>query len=545
MTNPQAAQGMLTEQAPCDFDIVIVGAGPVGLTLANYFGREGLRTLLVEQLDELIDYPRGVGLDDESLRVFQGLGLASQVRHHTVPDHAVHWVTSNGDVLASVKPREQIYGWPRRNGFIQPLVDRVLFKGLERYPGVEVRLGTTVEDVQESESLVNVRMMDSRGTESNLTASFVIGCDGGKSLVRKKMGVEFLGNTESTQWIVVDIADDPIGTPSVFAVCDSRFPHISVGLPGGVRRFEFMVPKTETEESLKSSGEIEKNIQKVLGNVPQLNIIRSRVYTHHARVASRFRRNRLILAGDAAHLMPVWQGQGYNTGIRDAANLGWKLSAVVRGTCDAGLLDTYDEERRPHATAMVKVSEAAGRLLVPKTRLHSLLRHGTFLLAQKIPPLRRYMTEMKYKPMPYFRSGAVVNTQGNNERSPVGKLMIQPKVANAQGEVMLLDDLLGPGFALICWGSWSGRYLDEKGEAILRNLGARHLVCMPECQHIPASGGTGLPMVLDHEGKLQEWFDLCGCSTVLVRPDRTVALSCRSMDLSERLRSFAHAVHMS
>ncbi len=530
------AQGAGEEQ----FDVVLIGAGPVGLTLANFLGQAGVRTLLIEQREELIDYPRGVGLDDESLRTFQSLGLVEQVRRHTVPDHAVHWTTANGEVLATMKPSERIYGWPRRNGFIQPLADKELLKGLERFPTVQVRFGTTVAEVHEDSDCVHIRLASQNGPESQLGATYLVGCDGGKSLVRKAMDVAFQGKTEPTQWIVVDIADDPVGTPSVYAVCDQKFPYVSAGLPGGVRRFEFMVPKDATEESLHASGEIERSIKKVLGDAPELNIIRSRVYTHNARVASSFRRGRLMIAGDAAHLMPVWQGQGYNTGIRDAANLGWKLAAVINGQCHADLLDSYDRERRPHAAAMVEVSNTAGRILVPRTRVHAFVRNKLLAWANKLPLLKEYMLQMRYKPMPHFTSGAVIAPL-DSKNSPVGRLMIQPRVSDAAGTPGLLDDAIGPGFALVSWGPSHARYLTPEARQVLDKLGARRFTVIPPCQQLPDSANPQARILCDHDGKLQEWFDSWKCSVILMRPDRFVAFACRSMDVSEQLRAFVDA----
>lgn len=541
---PSAAPGVPVQGAGEErFDVVLIGAGPVGLTLANFLGQAGVRTLLVEQREELIDYPRGVGLDDESLRTFQALGLVEQVRRHTVPDHAVHWTTADGEVLATMKPSERIYGWPRRNGFIQPLADRELLKGLQRLPAVQVRFGTTVAEVHEEDGCARIRLAAQGGPGPELKAAFVVGCDGGKSLVRKAMGVEFQGKTEPTQWIVVDIADDPVGTPSVYAVCDQKFPYVSAGLPGGVRRFEFMVPKDATEESLRASGEIERNIKKVLGDAPALNIIRSRVYTHNARVASSFRRGRLLIAGDAAHLMPVWQGQGYNTGIRDAANLGWKLAAVIHGRCHADLLDSYDRERRPHAAAMVEISNTAGRILVPRTRMHALVRNKLLALANKLPLLKEYMLQMRYKPMPHFTSGAVIAPL-DSKNSPVGRLMIQPRVSDASGTPALLDDAIGQGFALVGWGPSHARYLTPEARQVLEKLGAGRFIVIPPCQQLPGPADPQASTLCDHDGKLQEWFDRWKCSVILLRPDRFVAFACRSMDVSGQLHAFVGAASL-
>ena len=526
-----------------DADVVIVGAGPVGLTLANFLGMQGVRTVLLDQLDRLIDYPRGVGIDDEALRVFQVLGLVDGVRRHTVPDHPLHFVTRSGRTLFTVHPGTREYGWPRRNGFIQPLVDREVHEGLSRFACVQSVFGWTLESLEEAGDGVNLDVLRSDGTRATLHAKYVVGCDGGRSLVRKTMGVAFDGITESTKWLVVDLADDPIGTPSVFAICHPETPYISIGLPNGVRRFEFMVPEDQTEESLRASGAIDRLVAGALGGKTPANMIRARVYTHHARVASAFRKGRMIIAGDAAHLMPVWQGQGYNTGIRDAANLGWKLPRVIDGRAGEALLDTYDEERRRHVKAMVDISVTAGRIIMPPTRLHGWAQGAFFWVTQNIGWLRRFIMEMRFKPMPLYDRGAVVRVLGAG-RSPVGRMFIQPWVSLEAGGKVRFDDAAGSGFALLSWGSHPTRHLDEAAKLVLRALGAVNLVIRPECQRGGEPVNPAVQVVYDSDGELHRWFDAFDTAVLLLRPDRFVAMSCRAMDVSSHIAQFAASMHL-
>src|SRR5690606_29174736 len=171
-------------------DVVIVGAGPVGLLTANYLGSQGVRVTVLERLHELIDYPRGVGMDDECLRSFQAVGLAEEVVPHTTPLHWLRFVTSKGRTLAAFEPGTDEFGWSRRNGFIQPLVDRVLLEGLARYPTVEVCFGHEVLELTQDEHSVTV-MVQADGTSRRIRARYVVGCDGGRSIVRKKLGIAF------------------------------------------------------------------------------------------------------------------------------------------------------------------------------------------------------------------------------------------------------------------------------------------------------------------------------------------------------------------
>ena len=542
-------------------DVLILGAGPVGLTLANYLGLYGVRTVVVEQLDRLIDYPRGVGIDDECLRAFQAIGLVAQVRQHTAPDHAIHFVTPRGRTLFSARPSTREFGWARRNSFVQPLVDNELFKGLHRFECVQTCFGWTVETVADTPAGATANAKSSTGEQAAISARYIIGCDGGRSTVRKAMQADFQGTTESTQWLVVDLADDPVGTPSIIAVCHPLAPYISIGLPHGVRRFEFLVPPDATEASLAASGELERLLRQAMGEYGAINVIRHRIYTHHARVASAFRKGRLLLAGDAAHLMPVWQGQGYNTGIRDAANLGWKLARVIRGESGEALLDSYDDERREHVMAITRVSVTTGRIIRPPTRVHAWLQSVFFGLTQKVPGLRNFFLEMGFKPMPMIRRGVVVHDADPPHRVPVGRMFIQPWVEDARGIALRLDDAIdgaggdngavhganqggGPGFALLSWGADPAAHLDNAARRVLSRLHAKRLVFKPACQRrLEGESDMGFTILFDRDGELHRWFDAHRAAVILLRPDRFIAMACRAMDCSKQLQRLAASLH--
>src|SRR6201997_476797 len=189
-----------------DVDVVVVGAGPVGLTLANILGLQGVSTLVVEERESLIDYPRGVGLDDEALRTFQSIGLVDHILPHTVPNQILRFFDAKRRLLAEMAPPDARFGWPKRNGFVQPLVDAELLSGLDRFDHVEVRWGHRMEACEESADGVTVHLFG-EGSPT-VKARYVVGCDGGRSATRRLMGVSFDGTTSSTRWLVIDVAND-------------------------------------------------------------------------------------------------------------------------------------------------------------------------------------------------------------------------------------------------------------------------------------------------------------------------------------------------
>jgi 3-(3-hydroxy-phenyl)propionate hydroxylase len=514
-----------------ELDVVIVGAGPVGLTLANILGLQGVRTLVVEERDSLIDYPRGVGLDDEALRTFQSIGLVERILPHTVPNQILRFFDADRRLLAEMAPPDARFGWPKRNGFVQPMVDAELLSGLDRFDHVQVRWGHRMEACEESADRVAVVL--SGEVMSTVKARYVVGCDGGRSATRRLMGVSFDGTTSPTRWLVIDVANDPLGHPNSEVGADPTRPYASISIAHGIRRFEFMIHAGESDEQAEEPQFIEAMLGRLVPHPDRVDVIRHRVYTHHSRIAGAFRSGRLLLAGDAAHLMPVWQGQGYNSGIRDAANLGWKLAAVVNGQAEDSLLDTYDIERRKHARAMIDLSTMVGRVISPTNRRVATLRDCVIRAASVVPTLKRYVLEMRFKPMPRYEQGAVFHDEPRSETSPTGTLFVQPRVDTRDRQDVLLDDVLGSGFAVVCWNNNPPALL---GDAFGRwkTLGATFVEARPLTQlHWTGHDDPDVVIVGDRCGGLKSWFDAHTESVLFLRPDRCIAGACIAQLASE------------
>jgi 3-(3-hydroxy-phenyl)propionate hydroxylase len=513
-------------------DVVVVGAGPVGLTLANVLGLQGVHTLVVDERDSLIDYPRGVGLDDEALRTFQAIGLVDAVLPHTVPNQILRFFDGKRRLLAEMAPPDARFGWPKRNGFVQPLVDAELLTGLDRFGHVSVAWGHPMTSITESAEGVTVEVGSRK-----VTARYVVGCDGGRSATRRLMGVSFDGTTSSTRWLVVDVANDPLGHPNSEVGADPARPYVSISIAHGIRRFEFMIHADESDEQAEDPAFVAAMLAKLIPYPDRADIIRRRVYTHHSRIAGSFRKGRLLIAGDAAHLMPVWQGQGYNSGIRDAGNLGWKLAAVVKGLASDKLLDTYDVERRKHARAMIDLSTTVGKVISPTNRRVAGARDVVIRAASLVPTLKRYILEMRFKPMPFYSRGAVVH---NQPPSPgVGTLFIQPRVDTRRQQNVLLDDVIGPWFAVLCWNNNPRKILGEEAFAAWKTLGAVFVALRPLTQlSWPGQDDPDVVVVGDRSGALKAWFDARAESVMFLRPDRCIAAACiaqRAPELSAAL----------
>ncbi len=593
-----------TADSPCDtdsslaFDVAIVGAGPVGLTIANTLGLYGVRVLVIEKLDRIIDYPRAIGIDDESLRTLQTAGLSELVQAHITPDHWMRFVTASGRCFASIEPRTDEFGWSRRNAFIQPQIDQILFEGLARFATVKLLFGHQLASfTQDAEgvtlTLERAPAEGAVGAESSAPelasarVKYLIACDGGNSLVRRNVGIAFEGRTKPNQWIVVDVRNDPLGTPHVYMHCDPERPYVSAALPHGIRRFEFMVMPGETEEELRQPENLAKLMRKVVADPARVDYIRQRVYTHNARLASSFRAGRVLLAGDAAHIMPVWQGQGYNSGMRDASNLAWKVAHVVKGLAGDALLDTYEQERRDHARSMIHLSEVAGDIFAPASAAAAKLRDTLTLALNAVPSWKQYFVEMRFKPMPRYERGAVVlparaeqprgrlgklldqagdsaggrllglmaekkeslfgrliNGRNVAEDTPVGRMFIQPRVLCEDGQTRLLDDVIGLNFAVIAWGTDPSFGMTAEARALWLRLGGVFITAKPTGQMAhQADARDGVICIGDVGNRLKDWFARWPKSVVMLRPDRFVGALCSPQEISTTTLAFGRAMH--
>ncbi|WP_422750139.1 bifunctional 3-(3-hydroxy-phenyl)propionate/3-hydroxycinnamic acid hydroxylase [Mycobacterium sp. WMMD1722] len=521
-------------------DVVIIGAGPVGLTLANILGGQGVRTVVVEERDTLIDYPRGVGLDDEALRTFQAIGLVEAVLPHTVPNQILRFFDGNRRLLAEMAPPDARFGWPKRNGFVQPMVDAELLAGLQRFAHVEVRWSRRMLSCHETPVGVTVDLPG-----ETVRARYLVGCDGGRSATRRLMGVSFDGTTSPTRWLVVDLANDPLGHPNSEVGADPARPYASISIAHGIRRFEFMIHADETDEQAEDPAFIRSMLGRLIPHPDRVDIIRHRLYTHHSRIAGTFRQGRMFLAGDAAHLMPVWQGQGYNSGIRDAANLGWKLAAVVNGQAGDALLDTYDVERRKHARAMIDLSTLVGRVISPTNRHVAGLRDRVIRGASIVPTLKRYVLEMRFKPMPRYEQGAVYHADAPTAISPAGTLFLQPRVDTRDERNVLLDEVLGDGFAVLCWNNNPRALLGAPAFERWRALGARFVAARPITQlHWTGHDDPDVVVVGDATGALKRWFDGHSESVLFLRPDRCIAGACIAQCAPEISAALFDVLHL-
>jgi len=425
--------------------VVVVGAGPTGLAAGNLLGEAGLATLIIERNIGLSNIPKAIALDDEGLRICQAMDLSTAMSTCLVSDISIHCV-SGGRLLAKMVPMSKRNGNPLISTFYQPEFEAVLLDGLRRFSCVNVRFQHTVETLEQSADCVVVSIRTPTGTLQKVRCTYLLACDGGRSIIRHSLNVPLQGMTFAQKWLVIDSIsqEDPSAVLKIF--CNPQRPAVCIPAPHNGRRWEFMLLPGETEEEMLEPATISALLQQA-DAFPQTHIIRQAVYTFHAAQAKTFSQGRVFLLGDAAHMMPPFGGQGLNSGLRDAHNLVWKVAMVLQDRATPQLLATYHKERSRHAAQMVAFASFLGTIFMSTARPLAFCRNLIIRMLYALPSIREYLMEMRMKPQAKYKAGFFLFKEQDTRM--VGSLLPQPEVITLQGQRVLLDEVLGTGFALL------------------------------------------------------------------------------------------------
>ncbi|MBO2455278.1 bifunctional 3-(3-hydroxy-phenyl)propionate/3-hydroxycinnamic acid hydroxylase [Actinomadura barringtoniae] len=508
--------------------VLIVGAGPVGLTLANLLATRDVPVVLVERNATTSDEAKAISLDDESLRTLQAAGLAEAVLGIVVPGTGTRYYDRKGRPLFHARgPEPYRLGYTFKNQFAQPELERLLLQSLKDRDGVDVRFGTELVAVTDAAggAIAHLRGTcagagDGSGDGTDLPVSWVLGCDGGRSTIRELRGIDMTGTSHRDVWLVADTVGDE--HDERYGMHLGRPDRPTVIVPGrdGRCRYEFRLRPGEGESGTTPDFATIKRLVSPYRGITPDQVERSTNYTFNAVVANRWRDGRCFLLGDAAHMMPPFAGQGLNSGLRDAANLAWKVAEVWHGRAADGLLDTYEPERRPHATAMVEFSERLGQVVMTVDPMRGRIRDTAVRALLLTPWGRRYLSEMRFRPRAVHDSGLVVRT-GTGDEGLVGTQLPQPRVLVPPSlHPSLLDHVLGNGLALL------GVDVDAAG---WDRVSAALPGALP-ITHIDVRLGERLPRphgerqaIADADGRLEAALAGAHGRFVLVKPDRYIA----------------------
>lgn len=502
------------------YSVIVIGAGPTGLVLANLLGSYGVQLLLVERNASTVSEPRAVSIDDESLRTMQAVGLVDKVISEVVPGYGSEYHTRKGRMFLKVQPMDQPYGYPRRNAFRQPVLEAQLREGLQRYPNVTTCFSCALNDFEESDDRVKVKL---QGAEPLIVeCDYLIGCDGASSTIRTQLGIQLQGKSFAEPWLILDLENASTPSRNTYVMCDPSRPYIALPGPRHTQRFEFKLhPHEKAEDMLRP--EVVEALLKRGGVSPQATLVRKCVYRFHARVAERWGTKRVLLAGDAAHLTPPFAGQGMNSGVRDAHNLAWKLAFVVSGCLGPRLLNSYEIERRDHVQQMIQLALRMGHIMAPANVFYGWLTQTAFRLLGIWPAVRDYFGQMKYKPKPRFSNGFLRAEHPQGRESLIGRLLPQPRVTRSDGAQVLIDEVLGPGFSLLCQLEDLERFVELTRQLPRQRFELRLVVIAGP--HVSVREQGGIEIVTDAHNQLLPSLVPYRGAALLIRPDHYVAAS--------------------
>ena len=489
------------------FDVAVVGFGPTGAVAAALLGQAGIKTFVCDRAREVYDRPRAIALDHEIQRVFQQIGVMEAVAPWLEPFTDSLYFGVDGQLIRRMSTVAPPYplGYVPSVVFTQPPVEEALRARVRGLPSVEVALGCELLRLEQDGEGVDLQLRDDDGAERSVRARYVIACDGASSRVREQVGIELQDLEFDEPWLVIDVLANERGLAKLpqtsVQYCEPGRPSSFIIGPGNHRRWEISLHEGEDPKAMATPEQTWKLLARWIGP-DDGELWRQASYRFHALVAKDWRRGRVFVAGDAAHQQPPFLGQGLCQGVRDVANLTWKLAAVRRGEAGDALLDSYGEERKLHVTQLTTRIKAIGAVICERDPQRARGRDAR-LLAEAGGSVR---PTPRQDVLPRLEAG-LVDTERQHPAN--GTIFPQPFLVEGESRVRF-DERAGHGWLLVIDAGAPAVTLEA--QALLDRL---HIVPV-------RVGGADAGALREAEGVLARWFEGHVCAAALVRPDRYV-----------------------
>ncbi|WP_243401364.1 FAD-dependent monooxygenase [Leptospira harrisiae] len=452
-------------------NVVIVGAGPVGVLTANLLGLQGIPVLLIDQNPGILEIPRAISLDQDALRVLQAAGFGEEIAATMPAISGIELISPFGGRFAKINSSGSLDCHPRLVSIYQPELERILRNGLKRFSHVRLWSECTYVSHIESDSniIVTVKCQD---VDCKITTGFLLGCDGARSNLRENQSWSMLGSSYKEDWLILDIKNQPNPLNIVEFICDPKRPVAHVPGPNGSERWEFLLHEGETKEEMEKPNKV-RELMKPWGDVSDMEVERIAVYRFQAKIVDWMGKGRVYLLGDAAHLTPPFAGQGLVSGIRDSMNLSWKLAAVLNKNASLKILSSYQIERRPHAKKTIRLAVLLGSIIMTRKAIKAIFRDLVFKFLF-YTPLKRFLFDLRIRPENSFKNGLFLkNRKIANASIKPGSILPQALVKLPNGTLKLSDDMFGQSLYILGYGAHPFDVLDSDSKKIWERMGGK------------------------------------------------------------------------
>jgi len=514
-----------------NYDVVIVGAGPCGVSAANMLGQYGISTLVIDKAGDIVTHPRAVGMCEEGSRIMDTLGV--------LEDPELNFLQINS-IQFHNKIRESVFHadtYAPKNGhsiirtFHQPDLEKCLRKSLAKWPSVELATASELVDFKDSDHGVELSVKQA-GELIKLKSRFLLACDGASSPVRQKLNIGFAGATYPQDWMILDVDNNPQASSEIIFSINPQRPSVTLPGPDNKRRWEFVVKKEDNPDELFK----EQNLKKLIGqwgDVANMKVSRKAVYSFHARTADHYQQGNVFLMGDAAHITPPFAGQGMMAGFRDGYNLCWKLKSVLKKELNPSVLDSYQVERIPQSKQVIKFAQTMGSVILPQNPAVAKIRDGIIKILGGLG-LHSKHKGIPMEKIPNHINGAYLKHTVVSKLFKTGTDLPQ-YILHKDDKPVLSDKLIDSSFYLLGWQVNPEKLLDEKTLARWHSMAGKKATFTHEAKEEEAS-------MLINPGQEFKKLLASGKRILVVRPDKMMVINCSAKSINRKLNKYMDRV---
>ncbi|MEH6345648.1 MAG: FAD-dependent monooxygenase [Bermanella sp.] len=516
------------------YDVIIVGAGPCGVTAANMLGQSGISTLVIDKEPDIVTIPRAVGMCEGGSRIMDTIDILDDPDMEFRQVNSVHFRNDKQESVFHADLYEPENGHRLLRTFHQPDLEKSLRKSLKAHECVDLVTSTELLEFNDHDSGVSIKVKQGEKT-IKINGRYLLACDGASSPIRVKLNIGFTGATYPQQWMILDVEKNPQDSSEVVFSIDPKRPSVTLPGPGSKRRWEFVVKEGDNPDKLFEP----ENLKKLIGDwgdVDAMEVSRKAVYTFHARTASKYQVGNIFLLGDSAHITPPFAGQGMMAGLRDAQNLCWKIAAVLNKELSPSVLDSYQVERIPQSRQVIKFAQHMGDVILPQNPVVAKIRDGVIKLLGWVG----FHSETKGAPLdkiPNHINGAYL------KHFFVGKFFktgfeLPQYLVNKDDKKVLADKLLGENFCLLGWDVNPENYLDAKTLARWKSMAGKKATFTAKQN---GSEDASLSALVNESQEYKRLFEE-GKKVLVVRPDKMMVINCSLKNLNSKLNKYMDKV---